>query len=84
MAKAAIGSKGWFCCWWCSAYCRPDCLCGFCVWSLLCYSILCALCSSSFAIILMGKREVVAFLKLVFLMSCDSKRPVAFPHGDMG
>ena len=34
----------------------------FCVWYLFCYAVLCVL--SSFAIIQLGKRELVAFLML--------------------
>ena len=37
---------------------------------------------SSFAIILMGKRELVALLSFIFLVSCDGC--VALPHGAMG
>ena len=37
---------------------------------------------SSFAMILMGKRELVAFAKFVFLMSLDCC--VALPRGAMG
>ena len=40
---------------------------GFCVWSLFCYAILCV--HSRFAVILMGKRELVAHF-IVFLVSC--------------
>ena len=36
-------------------------------------------CPSSFAIILMGKRELVALLKY-----CDSQYTVALPHGAVG
>ena len=38
-----------------------------------------SLCPSSFSIILMWKRELVALL-----MSCDSQCSMAFPHGAMG
>ena len=41
------------------------CLWGFCVWSLSSYTVLCVL--SSFAIISLRKRELVAFLWLSFL-----------------
>ena len=37
---------------------------------------------SSFAIILMGKRELVALPLTVLLMSCDSQYFVALIHGD--
>ena len=37
---------------------------------------------SRFAIILMGKKELVALLKFVFLVSCDGC--VALPCGEMG
>ena len=40
---------------------------GFCVWSLFCYEVLCVL--SSFAIILMEKRELVAWLGLPGVLS---------------
>ena len=46
---------------------------GFCVCSMFCCTLLCVL--SSFAIILMGKREPVALLCL------SSWCPVALPHG---
>ena len=45
----------------------------FCVCSMFCCTLLCVL--SSFAIILMGKRELVALLCL------SSRCPVALPHG---
>ena len=38
---------------------------------------------SSLAIILMGKRELVALL-ISFLMSCDCKCALVVPHGAMG
>ena len=44
----------------------------FCVCSMFCCTLLCVL--SSFAIILMEKRELVALL-FVFLMSCSSPSP---------
>ena len=48
---------------------------------MFCFAI-CFYVHSSFAIILMGKRELVALLKFVFLVSCDCH--VAHPHGAMG
>ena len=42
--------------------CCSHCLWGFSVGSMLCFAVLCAL--SSFAIILLGKREPVALLLL--------------------
>ena len=47
--------------------------------SLFCCALLCVL--SSFAIILMKKRELVALLKLPFFMSCYYKCSVTHPHG---
>ena len=49
---------------------------GFCVCSMFCYTLLCVL--SSFAIILMGKRELVALLCL----SCWCLE--ALPRGAIG
>ena len=51
------------------------------VWYLFCYALLSVL--FSFAIILMGEREVIAYL-IVFLMSCDCQCSVAFPNGAVG
>ena len=48
---------------------------GFCACSMSCCTLLCVL--SSFAIILMGKRELVALLCL------SSWCPLALPHGAM-
>ena len=43
------------------------------------------LCPSSFAIIMVGKRERAScFTKILFLLSCDSKYSVTIPHGAMG
>ena len=39
------------------------------------------LCPSSFATILMGKREQVDFTLTVFLMSCNCQRFAALPDG---
>ena len=47
---------------------------------MICYTLLCV--HSSFAIILIGKRELVALLCLVFQVSDDCN--VALPHGAMG
>ena len=44
----------------------------FFVWSLFCCAVLCIL--SSFAIISLGKRELIVLLFIVFLMSCDCYR----------
>ena len=51
---------------------------GFCSWSMFCCALLCV--HSSFAIILMGKKELVALF--VFLVSHDCC--VGLPHGAMG
>ena len=54
---------------------------GFCV--CLFFVLLCnTLCHSSFASILTGKRELVAFTLIVFLTFCDCS--VALPHGAVG
>ena len=53
---------------------------GLCNCSMFCCVLLCVL--SSFAIILMGKRELVVLLCFVFLVSHDCF--VALPHGAMG
>ena len=53
---------------------------GFCNYSMFCYALLYV--HSSFAIILMGIRELVALQKHVFLVSRDCC--VAIPRGAMG
>ena len=53
---------------------------GFCKCSILCCASLCV--HSSFAIILMGKRELVASFFFVFLVSHTCC--VALPHGANG
>ena len=58
----SINLKWWFCCCLFINYCCSHCLCRFCVRSLFCYEALCVL--SSFAIISLGKRELVALLLL--------------------
>ena len=50
---------------------------GFNVRSLFCFGVLCVL--SSFAIISLGKRELVALLLL-----CSECRSLTFPHGAKG
>ena len=55
--------RQWFCCCWFIVYCCSHCLLGFCVWSVFCFAVLSVL-SYKFAIILMGKRELVALLQL--------------------
>ena len=52
-----------WCCCWRIVKCCPHCLCGFCVWSLLCYALLSVF--SSFTIILARKRELIASWCLV-------------------
>ena len=46
--------------------------------------LFCTLCPFSFAINMMGKRELVCFTLIVFLMSCDSQCSVAGPNGAVG
>ena len=53
---------------------------GVCNCSMFCCTLLYV--HSSFAIILMGKRKLVALLSFVFLVSRDGC--VALPRGDMG
>ena len=53
---------------------------GFCNCSMFCCALLCV--HSSFAIISMGKRELVALLFVVFLVSLDCC--VALPHDTTG
>ena len=53
----------------------------FCVCSLFCYTVLSI--NSSFSLIPLGKRELIAFL-IVFLLSCDCKCSVSLPHGLVG
>ena len=67
--------RRWFCCCLfivCSLFIAASIVCGcFCVRSLFCYAVLCVL--SSFAIILLGKSELVA-LFVVLLMPCHCFR----------
>ena len=42
------------------------------------------LCPSSFAIILMGKRELICFTLTVLLISCDSQCSVTIHHCAVG
>ena len=51
-------------------------------WSLFWYALLYVFCC--FAIILMGKREMLALLLLSFGMYCYCKCSVAFPRGAVG
>ena len=52
-------------------------------WSLFWHALLYLL-LSSFAIILKGKRELVALLILTFVWSCYFKCPVALSYGVVG
>ena len=61
------------------AHCVYVCVLGVFVWSLVCYAVLGFL--SSFALILMRKREFVALTLIVSLVFCDCKCSVALPHG---
>ena len=53
-----------------------------CVCSLFCYTVLSI--NSSFALIPLGNRELIAFILIVFLLSCDCKCSVSLPHGVVG
>ena len=55
-----IGLRRWFFCCGLIVYCCPQCLLGFGVWPLFCYAVLSVI--SSFAIISLRKRELVAAL----------------------
>ena len=46
---------------------------------MFCYSVLCV--ESSFAIIMMGKREAGCFALTILLMFCDSQCSVGLPPG---
>ena len=52
--------RWWFCRCWFIVYCWYHCLWGLCVWFLYCYAVRSVI--SSFAIILMGKTELIALL----------------------
>ena len=53
---------------------------GFCIFAMFCCALLCV--HSSFAIITIGERELVALLFFIFLVSCDCC--VALPHHTTG
>ena len=63
-AWAAVLVKAWFCCCGFIVYCYSHCLWGCCIWALFSHAVHSAL--SSFAIILLKKRELVAFLELCY------------------
>ena len=52
-----------------------------CVWSMFCYAVLNVL--SSFAIISLEKRELVAYFKILVLLTCVNMSCVSSPRGTM-
>ena len=52
------------------------------MWFMFCYALLCVI--SSFAIVLMSKRETVCLTLIVFLMHCDCLCDVAFSRDAVG
>ena len=57
---------------------------GFSVGSLFCFAVLCVLSSSSFAIISLGKRELIALLLLCVLNVMSLLSFMTLPCGAMG
>ena len=80
MAKAAVRSKAVVLVLLVRCVLFSPVVCGFCVWSLLCYALYGVL--SSFAIILTRKRAGCFTLQCVIVnMSCDGLCSVTLPHG---